>query len=97
MDTNISAARSSRSLPNDSNPYQIRDDEDGRLTFYKSRLEEEILSIHQFLNNYICNSSSPPVSKTYPKRQRQQTDFFYEKYPSNTNKNLLLNYLKILK
>ena len=45
MNTNISAARSSRSLPNDSNPYQIVDNEGERLIFYKRRLEEERLSI----------------------------------------------------
>ena len=60
MNTNISVARSSCSLPNDSNPYQIRDDEGEILICYKSRLEDEILSIQQFLNNDICNSSLPP-------------------------------------
>ena len=45
MNTNISTFRSSSSLPNDSNSYQIVDDEDERLTFYKRRLEDERLSI----------------------------------------------------
>ena len=41
MNTNIPAARSSRSLPNDSNPCQIVDNQGDQLTFYKRRLEEE--------------------------------------------------------
>ena len=75
MNMNISAARSSRSLPNDSNPYQIVDDEGERLAFYNRRLEEERLSIQQFLNNDMCTSSPPTISKSYPKRKRQKTDF----------------------
>ena len=94
MNTNISAARSSRSLPNDSNPYQIVDDEGERLTFYKRRLKEERLSIQQFLNNDICNSSPLPVSNSYPKRKRLQTDFLMSNHPSNNNKKVAIKPLK---
>ena len=64
--TTISAASSSRSLPNDSNLCQIVDDERERLTSYKKRFVEERLSIQQFLDNDMCDSYPPTVSKCYP-------------------------------
>ena len=86
MDTNISAAISSRGLSNDSNPYQIRDDQCDLLTFYKTRHEEDRCSYLQFLKDDICNSSPPPVTKIYSKRKRNPTNYLINNYPSNNNK-----------
>ena len=97
MNTNISAASSSRNLPNDSNPCQIVDDEGERLTFYKRRLEEERLSIRQFLDNDIYNSSPPTVSKSYPKRKRKNINFLMASQPSNNNQKFAIEPPKKLK
>ena len=70
--TTIYAASSSRSLPNYSNPCQTVDDERERLTSYKKSLEEERISMQQFLDNDMCNSSPPTISKSYPKRKRKK-------------------------
>ena len=76
-------------LPNVSNPCQIVDDERERLISYKKRREEESLLIQQFLDSDMCNSSSPTVSKSYPKRKRQKTIFLMANNPSNTIRKLL--------
>ena len=88
--TTISAASSSRSLPNDSNPCQLVDNERERLTSYNKRVEEERLSIQQFLDNDMCNSSPPTVSKSYPKRKRQKINFLMANHPINTNKKCVI-------
>ena len=95
--TTISVAISSRSLPNVSNPCQIVDDERERLISYKKRREEESLLIQQFLDSDMCNSSSPTVSKSYPKRKRQKTIFLMANHPSNTNKKVVIKQPKKLK
>ena len=95
--TTIYVASSSRSLPNDSNPCQIVDDERERLTSYKKRLKEERLSIQQFLDNDMCNSSPPTISKSCPKRKRQKTNFLMTNHPSNTNKKVVIKPPKKLK
>ena len=61
-----------------------------RLTSYKKGLEEERLSIQQFLDNDICNSSPHTISKSYPKRKRQKTIFLMVNYPSNTNNKVVI-------
>ena len=68
-----------------------------RLTSYKKGLEEERLSIQQFLDNDICNSSPHTISKSYPKRKRQKTDFLMAKHSSNSNKKVVIKPPKKLK
>ena len=97
INTNIYAASSSRSLPNDSNPCQIVDGEGERLTFYKRRIEEERLSIQQFLSKDMCKSSPPIIFKSYPKRKRQKPDFLMAKHSSNSNKKVVIKPPKKLK
>ena len=86
MDMNIAAVRSSRSLPNNSNPNQIRDDQGYLITSYKTRHEEEKRSYLQFIKDDIYNSSPSPVTKIYSKRKRNPINFLMNNHPSNNNK-----------
>ena len=66
----IATSRSSRSVPNNPNSNQIRDDQDNLLNFYKTRHEENKRVYIHFMNNDICNSFPPSVTKTYSRRKR---------------------------
>ena len=46
MDMNISAARLSRSLPNNLDPYQLRDDQGDLLIFTRSNMKKKNVHIY---------------------------------------------------
>ena len=81
FDSNVAAASSSVIVSNNFNPNHVRDSQDDLINVYKMKHEEHEENKRLFdqfteLDKTSSNSSPLALVKVYPKRNRNQTDFF---------------------
>ena len=96
FDSNVAAASSSVIVPNNFNPNHVRDSQDDLINVYKIKHEEHKENKRLFdqftkLDKTPSNSSPSALVKVYPKRNRNQTNFFLTNHSSETNTRVTVN------